>query len=201
MKELFGLLGGIIAVSVLLHYAYNVIRRRAEAASIATWLMWTILDVLLFVTTWQANKPVWLPLGWTVGASLVTVSLFRDGKWIWKWRETLSAVCALVATIVWRTQGAEIGVVAGTIAMTCAGTPLLIDMINTPIRSTFHVWFFTCIACVFTLLGSDWSFMAIFLPCSSLIYNGTLSILVLREKAISQEPPFAHEFFDDVHSG
>jgi len=180
LKEIFGLIGGVVAVSVLLHYAYNVIRRKAEAAGIATWLMWTALDVLLLVTTWQAGKPVWLPLGWTVGASLVTISLFRDGKWEWKWQETLSAVCALIATIVWRTQGAEIGVLAGTLAMTCAGIPLLIDMVKKPIGSTFHVWFLTCVACVFTLLGSDWSLTAIFLPVGSIIYNGTLAVLVLR---------------------
>jgi hypothetical protein len=181
LKEYIGLLGGLVAVSVLLHYAWQVIRGKAEAASITTWSMWTMLDVLLLVTTWQAHKPVWLPLGWTVGASLVTISLLRRGQWVWSNKETLSVICTAVATFVWRTQGAELGIVAGTIAMTCAGIPLLIDMVINPIRSTFHVWFVTCIACVFTLLSSDWSFAGTFLSWGSLTYNGTLSILVLRQ--------------------
>ena len=180
MKETIGLIGGVVAVSVLLHYAWKVFRREAEAQSIATWLMWATIDTLLLVTTWQAHKAIWLPLGWSVGATLVTISLLRDGKWKWTRRETLAAICAAIATIVWQTQGAEIGVVAGSLAMTCAGVPLLLDMIKLPLPSTFSVWFFTCVACVCTLIASDWTLASAFLPCGSLIYNGSLCFIVRR---------------------
>ncbi len=183
MKEYIGLFGGIIALWVLLHYSYNVIRGKALAASIASWSMWVVLDMILLVTTWQAGKPVWLPLGWTVGASLVTISLLRNGQRNWQKTETLSAICAVLATLAWLTQGAVVGIVAGTLAMTFAGIPLLVDMVRTPIRATFPVWFFTCVACVCTLLGSDWTLAGTFLPWGSLLYNGTLSMLVLRDSS------------------
>lgn len=180
MKEYIGLLGGVVAVSVLLRYAYNVIRGKIGAASVASWAMWVILDVIMLVTTWQAGKPVWLPLGWTFGASLITISLLRKGQWVWQRTEILSALCAIGATVAWLTRGAVVGIVAGTLAMTFAGMPLLVAMAKTPIRATFHVWFVTCVACVCTLLGSDWSLAGTFLPWGSLLYNGTLSVLVLR---------------------
>ncbi len=180
MKEYLAFLGGVVGVSVLLHYAYAVVRGKAKADSVATWCMWTMLDMILLATTWQAGKPVWLPLGWTLGASLVTISLIQKGEWKWKGRETLAAICALGAAALWLTQGAIIGVIAGTMAMTCAGTPLLLDMIKKPVRDTFPVWSVTCIACLCTLLASDWSLAGTFLPWSSLAYNGTLSILSLR---------------------
>jgi hypothetical protein len=193
LKEYIGLFGGIVAVSVLLHYAYNVICGKAPAASIASWMMWTILGMILLVTTWQAGKPVWLPLGWTIGASLITISLLRRGQWIWQRTETLSAICAVLATLAWLTQGAVVSIVAGTMAMTFAGIPLLLDMVKTPIRATFPVWFFTCVACVCTLLASDWTLAGTFLPWSSLAYNGTLSLLALRKKIIPRERPFYDE--------
>ncbi len=182
MKEYIGVLGGVVAVSVLLHYTYQVIRGKVAAASIASWLMWSILDIILLVTTWQAGKPVWLPLGWTVGSSLITISLLKRGQWIWQKTETLSALCALTATILWLTQGAVAGIIAGTLAMNFAGFPLLMEMVKRPIRATFHVWFVTCIACVCTLLASDWSLAGTFLPWASLAYNGLLSVLVLRQR-------------------
>lgn len=182
MKQYVAVIGGIIAVSILLHYAINVWRKKAEAQSVATWLMWTLLDILLLTTTWLAEKPVWLPLGWTVGASLVTLSLFVHGQWVWSRKETLCTIATTVATGVWLTQGAVAGIVAGTLAMTCAGIPLLIDMARNPQRSTFPVWFFTVVACVCTLIGSDWTLASTFLPFGSITYNGILSILALRDR-------------------
>jgi hypothetical protein len=186
LKEYIGLFGGVVAVSVLLHYAWNVIRGKAAAASVASWLMWTILDMILLATTWQAGKPVWLPLGWTIGASLITISLLKRGQWVWQRTETLSAICAFIAAIVWLTQGAVLGIVAGTLAMNLAGIPMLIEMMVKPIRATFHVWFVTCIACVLTLIASDLTFAGTFLPIMSLIYNGALSIIVLDDRPVSE---------------
>ena len=182
MKEYLGVLGGVVAVSVLLHYALRVVQGKAEADSLATWFMWTMTDALLLITTWQTGKPVWLPLAWTIGSGLVTFSLIRRGEWFWSDTETVSAICTSIAIIIWLTQGAAIGVIAGTVALMCAGVPLMIDMIRNPIRSTFHVWFLSAISCVLTILGSDMTFQATFLPCGSLIYNVALSLLVLRSK-------------------
>jgi hypothetical protein len=193
LKEYIGLFGGVVAVSVLLHYAWNVIRGKAAAASVASWLMWTILDMILLATTWQAGKPVWLPLGWTIGASLITISLLKRGQWVWQRTETLSAICAAVAALAWLTQGAVVGIIAGTLAMNFAGIPMLVDMVKRPIRATFPVWFVTCVACVCTLLASDWSLAGTFLPWASLAYNGMLSILVLRKKIVPVERPFFDE--------
>ncbi len=187
MKTYIGFFGGVVAVSVLLHYAYQVIRGKAGASSVASWLMWTILDIILLITTWQAGKPVWLPLGWTIGASLITISLLRDGKWVWRKTETLSALCALVATVIWLTQGAIAGIVAGTFALNIAGIPILLDMINKPIPETFHVWFITCIACVITLFGADLTFVEIFLPMMSLLYNATMALIVISDNQISED--------------
>ncbi len=180
MREDLGLLGGVLATSILLRYAHAILSRKAQPVSSASWAMWTILDVLLLITTWRAGKPVWLPLGWTIGATLVTISLLLRGEWVWSRKETLSLICATVATIAWQTQGAEFGVIAGTVALTCTGIPLLIDMARAPVRSSFSVWFTTCIACILTLLGSDGSFTGTFLSWGSLLYNATLSLLVLR---------------------
>ncbi len=84
----------------------------------------------------------------------------------------------------WIMNGAFAGIVAGTFALTFAGIPLMLDLWKEPIRETFPLWFVTSIACAFTLAGSDWTLAAIFLPLSSLIWNGILSAIVLRRKRV-----------------
>ncbi|MFA6227498.1 MAG: hypothetical protein WC631_03430 [Candidatus Paceibacterota bacterium] len=104
------------------------------------------------------------------------------GKWSWSYKETVCAVATVIAAYFWQTQGASVGVLAGVVAMTVAGTPLYIDMIREPIRGTFYVWAVTALACVLTLLASDWSFIGTILAWGGLVFNGSLALIVLRGK-------------------
>lgn len=180
-NDFFQALGGTIGILVLLRYAYKIFCNEAEAQSIATWSMWTVLDALLFAITWKAGKPIWLPLGWTTGAFLVTVALWRSGgKWEWEKEETLSLACTTVATWIWLTHDARLGIIAGTAALIIAGFPLMINLIRMPVPSTFPVWFFTAVACTCTIIGSDRTLEGVFLASGSLTFNIALCIIVKR---------------------
>lgn len=172
---------GFPSALFLIRYAYQVFTRKAQPTGFATFLMWTILDVLLLFNTIRNGQPVWLPLGWTVGAGAATIALGIRGIWQWTWRESLSLICATVATIISVLLNGSWGLVASIAAMIAAGTPILIDNIRNPIRETFMIWFVTVVGCVLSLLGSDWSFDGTILPTSSLVYNGAMSIIVLRK--------------------
>ena len=69
MKLFFTYSGGLIAFCVLIWFAVNVWTRKVPASTPASWLMWTILDGLLTVTTLANHQPGWLPGAWTVGAA------------------------------------------------------------------------------------------------------------------------------------
>jgi len=177
----FAFWGGIIGAFMLVRYAWRVARKKEPPGPMASWLMWEVLNVLMLTTSILAKKSFWLPLGWTIGSGLIVITHFWRGKLKWSKRETLSAFLAAVATMVWLRYGPEEGIVAGTFALTFAGIPMLADMVSNPLRSTFPIWFTTCVACLFTLYAANWSFsVGTFLPWCSLGYNAIMATLVLR---------------------
>jgi hypothetical protein len=182
LNTFFTYLGGFIAVSVLLWYAYNVWTLKVPASTPASWMMWTILDSLLLATTLANHQPGWLPGAWTMGAGSATIALFVRGKWVWSYKETICAIGAAVCAYVWLKYGALLGLLAGIAAMNTAGIPNFIDLWKNPIRGTWPVWGFTVVACFCTLLGSDWSFGGIILAVTSMVFNGMILAVVLFKK-------------------
>lgn len=173
--------GGVPSAVFLFRYALQVWFRKAPSTGLASFCMWTVLDVLLLVNTFRTGKPIWLPLGWVLGAASVSLALLARGKWQWTRNETVDAIAAAIAAIVSITCSGVVSLVASVIAMTTAGIPILVENWKQPVRQTFPLWFVTVISCVITLLGSDWSFAGTFLPWCSLAYNGLMSIVVLRK--------------------
>lgn len=178
MQSFFIYLGGIIAIGILLWYAWGIWTYKIPSSTPASFLMWTILDSILLVTTLANDQPAWLPGGWTLGALCVTVVMFIRGKWQWSYKETICAIGALVSMYAWYRWNALAGLIAATVAMNCAGAPIWIDMWRFPIRSSWPVWFFTAVASAMTLLGSDETVSGSLLSVSAIVYNGSLFFVV-----------------------
>lgn len=150
--------------------------------------MWAIIDGLLVGSSLMAGISPWLPLAYMIGALSVTIAMHFRGKWSIGGKEVLCAICAGVTTYFWITRGASAGAVAGVIALTAAGVPIWIDMFINPVRSSWPVWAYTTLACVFTLLGSDWSFEQSLLAWGGIAFNGSLTLIVLFK-----EPPLPED--------
>jgi len=182
LKELIAIFGAITIALYLNFYALRIWRGERFPQNPASWLMWLVLDSLVLTTTILAHKPIWLPLAYVIGCAPVTAANFIRGTWKWSKRETFSLIVASIATYLWQTNGADWGVVAGAAAMCTAGIPLYMDMIDKPDRGSFPVWAITALACVCTLIGSDGTLTGMALAIGSLLYNGSLSFVVLRVK-------------------
>lgn len=170
-------IGGIIGFSVLVWFAYGVWFKKIPATTPASWLMWTVLDAILLVTTIASGKAPWLPLGWTIGATLVTIACFVRGTWTWSYKETISAIGSGISIYLSYKWGHFAGLLGAIFAMNIAGIPITVDMWRNPVRESTPVWVFTVVACLFTLLGSDWSKAGIVLALSSMAYNGAMAII------------------------
>lgn len=178
-----GILGGIISFCNLLWFTRQIMRiKEGPLPSPASWLMWTLIDGVILTTTWLSDKPIWLPLSYTLGAIAVTAALLARGKWRWSYRETICAIGATAATAVWLLWGSDMGVLAGVAALTIAGTPLLLDMIREPLPETWPVYALTVTACMCTLLASDWTLTGTALAWGGIAFNGLLTMIVLRGK-------------------
>jgi hypothetical protein len=144
--------------------------------------MWFIMDGMLAIMTLLAHKPIWLPISYVIGAGSMTITLAIKARWVWTRREILSAIAAAISAFVWQTHGAEIGVVAGVAALTAAGIPVFMDMVDKPVRDTFPAWAITTVGCIFTLIASDWTFVGTIVAWGGIAYNGSLALVVLRDK-------------------
>jgi hypothetical protein len=155
MKEFFTYFGGLIALINLLIFAKGIWSRKIPSSTPASFMMWTVLDVIILASTLFAHQPGWLAGAYVVGATAVTAAMFARGKWLWSYKETICAVGAGITTYVWFHWTSSMAVLAGVCAMTVAGMPIWIDMWKNPIKGTWPVWTFTVVACICTLLGSD----------------------------------------------
>jgi hypothetical protein len=183
LSEALTYLGGAIAFLNLYFFAFRIVWKYVPPTSPSSWVMWTVLDAVLTGATLKAGKPMYLPLGFTLGAFAVTVSLFIRGRWQWSWRDSLCAVCAAVAAWVWVTQVGVYGVVAGVAAMYLASIPLVVDLFRKPVPEMRTMFAVTAVGSLCTLLGSDWTLAGALFPTTSITFNAAMALLVSRRVA------------------
>lgn len=173
--------GGAIACLVLVVYAVLTAKGIVETSSTASWLMWTILDIVITFATAATGKPIWLPLGYTIGASsILLVHLFK-GAWKWTYVETLCLIGATVATYLWQTISGNAGVVAGVAAMYIAGLPMVFMMWRGADRKLYQLFAWCAVASFLTVLGTlPWTIGGSLLGTGGTVFNGLVAYRIKR---------------------
>lgn len=181
MKQKIGLFGGIFSAITIIAFAIYLATNDVSQ-NIASWIMWTILDTLILLSSIAAgNKRPWLPAGFTLGALLVTIIIFSKGVWHWGTVETISAIGAGVATICWLKLGPKPAIIASTVAGTVAGIPSMYDAWVQPNPASWWLWGGVAFSCTLSCYGAKaWTIEERFLPCASFIFNIAMTVLVLR---------------------
>ena len=183
MKGIIINAAGILSFLNLAWFAIKVWNKKVEANSTASWLMWVILDTVVLGSTAASGKSIALAASYVAGASMVFAAHLKHGKWVWTWVETLSAIGATVAAILWQTLSPEAGVIAGIVAMTAAGVPILVFFCKSPDRGAAAMFGVTTFACLITLLASlPWSIGGCLLSAGGFVYNGLMSSLAIRDR-------------------
>ena len=175
-------IAALISLLNLSFFAIQIFRKKIDATNTATWLMWVIIDAVVLGSTLATGKPYLLILSYTVGATLVLIAHLIHGRWKWTRDETRSAIGASIATIIWQTINPDYGVIAGVIAMTIAGMPLLFDL-NKGMITLAPMFGYTTLACVLTLIAT-WPFTigGSFLALGGMLYNGYMCLLCLTDE-------------------
>jgi len=138
----------------------------------------------------MAKKSGWLAGAYTVGALVVTLALLARAPREWSYKETICAAGTALTALVWFKWNASAAVFAGVLAMTIAGIPIWIDLWGNPIRSTWPLWFFTVVACIFSILGSDGTWTGNILAIGGIIFNGSLALIVLLKEPKKVTPSY-----------
>jgi len=181
VKKKIGFLGGLISAVAIVAFAVYLMIHDVEQ-NVASWIMWTILDVLVVASCVSAgNKRPWLPIGFTIGALLVTIILLTKGIWHWGIVETISAAGATVAAICWWKLGPKAAIVACLSAMLIATIPAAYDAWLHPNPASWWLWATVAFSCILSCYGAKaWTIEDRLIPCGCIVLNTAMLILVLQ---------------------
>lgn len=157
--------------------------------SIATWSLWTTLDLISLVTTIADGGSPWLVLAFTVGAIIVTTLLIRQGGWTWGSMDTFALSGVVASLVIWVVLGPKEGLIASVAAIACAGSPALLKAFRFPAEERPVVWMLFGSGGVFALLAAPTSAIADTLfPACSVLMNGLMTIFSLRKPTAHPAP-------------
>lgn len=179
MRQQIDIAGGVIACVVSVAFA-GYLMFQAVPMNVATWLLLTVLNAVNAVAMFRAgNKQFWLPVGFSLGAFLIAVMVFRNGTWSWGTVETFAlgfTAAALVASY----QVPKGGVLLGVTALWIAASPTLLDGWTDPQPESWWLWAGSLMGCMLSFLAAKgWSPKDRAYSGSGVIFNTTMWILVL----------------------
>lgn len=144
--------------------------------------MWALLDIFVFVTSFAAgNKRAWLPLGFALGATLVTCILYSKSGWKWGTVETISATGALIALLSWRKLGPRSALIAVVVAMNISSIPAVCNAWSQTSHAGWWYWAGVSFCSLLSTYGaSAWTVKDRLFPATSCVFNfGMATILLL----------------------
>lgn len=178
MKEVFLILGAVLALFCTLPYIIDVVRRKTKP-NIVTWIVWTILitigTVALFVN--GDYNAAWFLLGDAVATFAVVVVGLKYGTAELDRFDIACLIGALVGVVLWFVFDSPIIAIIATIVIDLIGTiPTIRHSYHHPEEETYITFALGIIATIFTLLSltdyafSEWVYPAYLLFSNSLLF-------------------------------
>lgn len=174
----FGALIGLLAYGPLVT---GIIQNRIQQ-NFATWTLWATLDAIAAGSTILQHGNFWLPLGYTVGASSITLLLIFKKRATWTKFETFISVLVVICLIVWWYAGNIGGIIASSAALLIASIPQIIDTAKTPSLTPRVAYMIFTASSVLSLLGgTSWSVEERLYSAGALFTNTVILALSFRK--------------------
>ena len=151
--HLFGLLCVLFSSFIYPLYILSMVRGE-QCPPRSTWFLWLLLDVVAFVTRWQAGIFDVQLVIYTIGTLVVAFYTLWYGKNVWEKVDTFSAVAVAVAITAWGIIGPAASTVCALGGLTIAAWPLLQDVYSGKYASRAP-WLFAIIGSVFNWLDGQ----------------------------------------------
>lgn len=138
--EALKIAGGAGTLAMFIPMTAEVIKRSGAGQSLSTWLLWTMLDTILTVSTMARHGNFLLPMGYAVGGWVLTGLLLAKVKFAWSRLDNVILVLVLGCLVGWKLGGARTAIVAATLAVCLAGIPGLLELWQRPNRMVGTIW-------------------------------------------------------------
>ncbi len=179
-------IGFAIIMIAFVYFTTNLVMHNVPL-NLATWLMWVVIDTCLLVSTISAgNTRPWSLIGFETGACTITLIalaklMMGNGRWSWGDTESFSAICVVLALIVWRTTSGNGGVISITAAMYVAMIPTFADQWNNPTGQDPWFWGACSLGCALEFIGKPKTIAKAFFPGCGAVANGLAAVLSARQ--------------------
>ncbi len=176
----FALASAVLALALYVPATINIWRGTLKQ-SLATFVLWGILDGINAVSTFLADGNYLLPAAYTFGCTWVIVAIIKARIFAWSSFETICTGLVVVCMIAWALLGNEAAIVASTIAVIIAGLPQLRLTIEEP-ESAAPLLYLGFVAAngLGVLAGTDWSIEQRFYTGACLVYTFVVLAFAMR---------------------
>jgi drug/metabolite transporter (DMT)-like permease len=117
-----------LAYVILIKQALRKNQKEEEKISFSSFLLWSIIDLIMLVNTIRAKNDYILITTYTVLTILLTLVLFFKKQFKWSKSDTLVAGIACICLVVSYVSSPIVGVTCGALSIASAGIPNLINI-------------------------------------------------------------------------
>ncbi len=179
---------GLSLATVFVTYGFLIrgILGEKVKQSFATWMLWTLLDVIAAASIVLQKGNAALVIVHCMAGALITVMLAIKKQFYWSWFESMIVVLVIVCLVVWATAGDKVATIASTIAVGIASGPQIKLAWQKPEDSPPGIWVgFTLANFLSFVGGATWTIEDKFFPGFCAVLCLILVVLGIRKPSTS----------------
>jgi hypothetical protein len=161
LKNLLLAIAGIVSVSSYVPYIIAILRKQTKPMK-ASWLIWAILDSILFASMLYAKSMNWQMVGVVAGVWIVFFLALKFGTPGWKKLDKFCLIGAGCSIALWAITGDPVvGIVTSITANAIGSVPTILSTWEDPSHESRLAWTLAFVSSTLTLLGnSNWTLAA-----------------------------------------
>jgi|GEM_PF-3830251 len=194
-------LGIVITIIIVLAYYLNLIwikRKQGRGQKIFSWLLWTILDLILLVASKENESHfTFLVLVNLMGSSMTTIFLFKYKNWEWGHNENIVLIIISIFLFIWWVSSSILlGLTMAVFAQLIAGWPLFKESWERPQTGLMLISFILFnIGYLLMIIDSpNWEVANVIFPIAFFLYTIGDTFPLLRKWGKEEFPIFKDRF-------
>lgn len=156
--QTLSVLSGVVFVIGFIPYIRAILRAETKPAK-ATWMIWTMLNLIMIAGMYAKNALNGQIVGITIGAMIVAILGLMYGKPGWSWLDKFCLGGAALAVILWQTfDSPTTGIVTSCAASLVGAIPTFVNAYERPQDENKVAWTLYWVSCVMAVFATpSWS--------------------------------------------
>ncbi|MBI3273635.1 MAG: hypothetical protein HYZ69_00670 [Candidatus Colwellbacteria bacterium] len=185
MYKFFGISAGLLTLGGFFPMGIETVRRQVRPSR-ATWLIWAVEAILIyktFATAVPNSSALWIPLGFTVGATVMFVLSLPFGEGGWATLDKFCLAGAGVTILIWQFAGPVAGLLAGIATDVIGAVPTVVKTWRDPKSESHTQWWFWWLGAIANLYAvSSWSLAEASYPIYGIVLTTTMVVVIQIRK-------------------